>query len=135
MDTDKSGNWDPDQEAKERQKKALRARVAKKEKKQKKEKKGKGKKRSEDVDDTMKHIVKLRVKNIGDVRNVTNDEQNWPDGWSDTDSEFRVSLRENTPDRAKQKALEDPADPEHDLTGHPEASSFPSSTEPYNPSA
>ena len=37
VDTDKSGNWDPDQEAKERQKKALRARVAKKERKQKKE--------------------------------------------------------------------------------------------------
>ena len=121
MDTDKSGNWDPDQEAKERQKKALRARVAKKERKQKKEKKGKGKKRGEDVDDTMKHIVKLRFENFGNVRNATNDEQNWPGGWSDIDSDFRVSFRENTPDRAEQKALEDPADPEHDLTGHPEA--------------
>jgi hypothetical protein len=129
VDTDKSGNWDPDQQAKERQKKALRARVAKKEKKQKKEKKRKGKKRSDDVDYISKHIVKLPFnKRFGDVRNATNDEQNWPDDWSDIGSELERELEEacelhrlyrtKTPGR---KALEDPADPEHDLTGHPEA--------------
>ena len=131
MDTDKSGNWDPDQEAKERQKKALRARVAKKEKMEKKEKKGKGKgkKRSEDVDYTSKRVVKLPFNNkFGDVRNTTNDEQNWPDDWSDLNSEqereieeARGFYRKKTPGLADQKALKDPAEPSHDLTGHPEA--------------
>jgi hypothetical protein len=129
VDTDKSGNWDPDQKAKERQKKALRARVAKKEKK---EKKGKRKKRSEDADYTMKRIVKLPFeKKFGDVRNATDDRQNWPDDWSELDSEQERELekarefvkfcRKNTPNRAEQPALKDPAEPRHDLTGHPEA--------------
>ena len=126
MDTDKSGNWDPDQEAKERQKKALRARVAKKEKMEKKQKKGKGKgkKRSEDVDYTSKRVVKLPFNNkFGDVRNTTNDEQNWPDDWSDLNSEqereieeARGFYRKKTPGLADQKALKDPAEPSHDLT-------------------
>ncbi|KAF3008941.1 hypothetical protein E8E13_011364 [Curvularia kusanoi] len=126
VDNDQSGNWDPDQEAKDRQKKALRARVAKKEKK---EQKGKGKKKKKTGDDLIqKRIVKLAFERFGQLRQETHDEQNWPENWSDLDSdqereleELRSTLRKNTPDRIKQTALEDPADTLNDLTGHPAA--------------
>ncbi|KAF3048135.1 hypothetical protein E8E12_010678 [Didymella heteroderae] len=125
VDTDKSGNFDPEQEAKERAAKLVRAKVAKKEKKEKRKKKSKN--------DTprgyvMKYIVKLPFDAFGNVRNITSDEQNWPDNWSEIDSEqereleeYRETFRANTPDRSLQLPLGDPAGEFDDLTGHPEA--------------
>jgi hypothetical protein len=76
----------------------------------------------------MKCIVRLPFDAFGNVRNITNDEQNWPDDWSGIDSEqereleeYRAVFRANTPDRSLQLPLEDPANKFEDLTGHPEA--------------
>lgn len=76
----------------------------------------------------MKHIVKLRFKAFGNVRNYTNDEDNWPGNWSDMNTdhereiqEFREFYRRNTPGRAIQMPIEDPSGEFNDLTGHPAA--------------
>lgn len=77
----------------------------------------------------MKCIVKLPFKAFGNVRNVTDDTQNWPDDWSDLNSaqereveEYRSAFRTNTPDcGGPQLSLEDPAGEVDDLTGHPAA--------------
>ncbi|KAJ4353121.1 hypothetical protein N0V95_003655 [Ascochyta clinopodiicola] len=125
MDTDKSGNWDPDQEAKERAAKLIRTREAKREKKEKRKKKGKNLGHKEY---TMKCIVKLPFEAFGNVRNATNEEQHWPESWSEIDSEQERELDEcwgvyriNTPDRRLQPPLEDPTAEVDDLTGHPAA--------------
>ncbi|KAF2624179.1 hypothetical protein BU25DRAFT_374521 [Macroventuria anomochaeta] len=126
VDTDKSGNWDPEQEAKEKAAKLVRAKATKREKKKKKKKK---KDKSDTFRDyTMKCIVKLPFDAFGNVRNITNDQQNWPEDWSDIDSEqereleeHREAYRHNTPDRGLQLPLEDPAGEVDDLTGHPAA--------------
>ncbi|KAF9698163.1 hypothetical protein EKO04_003476 [Ascochyta lentis] len=125
IDTDKSGNWDPEQEAKERAVKQVRARAANREKKEGREKKSKP---SRPKEYTMKCIVKLPFEAFGNVRNATNDEQHWPEDWSEIDSgqereleEYREAYRINTPDRRLQLPLEDPAAEVDDLTGHPAA--------------
>lgn len=125
VDTDKSGNFDPEQEAKERAAKLVRAKAAKKEKKEKRKKKGKN---DASRDYIMKCIVKLPFDAFGNVRNITNDEQNWPDDWSEIDSEqerelgeYRAAFRANTPDRVLQLPIEDPAGEVDDLTGQPAA--------------
>ena len=76
----------------------------------------------------MKCIVKLPFDAFGNVRNITNDEQNWPEDWSEIESEqereleeYREAYRANTPDRLLQLPLEDPADKVDDLTGYPAA--------------
>ena len=76
----------------------------------------------------MKCIAKLPFDAFGNVRNITNDEQNWPDDWSEIDTEqereleeYREAYRTNTPDRVLQLPLEDPACEVDDLTGHPAA--------------
>lgn len=126
LDTDKSGNWDPEQEAKERAVKLVRAKAAKRDKKERRKKKT-----SKDLgpeDYAMKCIVKLPFGAFGNVRNITDEEQNWPEHWSDIESEqereqelYRQAYRSNTPNRRLQLPLEDPADKVDDLTGHPAA--------------
>jgi hypothetical protein len=76
----------------------------------------------------MKCIVKLRFERFGNVRNYTNDEHNWPDEWSEVDSdaerelqEYRSFFRRRTPDRERQISIEDPTGELEDLTGHPAA--------------
>ena len=125
VDNDKSGNWDPEQEAKERAAKLIRVKAAKKEKKEKRRKKDKS---EASKDYVMKCIVRLPFEAFGNVRNITNDVQNWPDDWSDIDPEqkrelkqFREAYRTKTPDRVLQLPLEDPAGETDDLTGHPAA--------------
>lgn len=126
IDTDKSGNWDPELEAKERAAKLVRAKVAKREKKEKNRKrKGKG---EASRDYVIKCIVKLHFDAFGNVRNATDDEQNWPKDWSEIDSEQERELeqycqiyRTHTPDRELQFPLEDPAGEVDDLTGYPAA--------------
>ena len=76
----------------------------------------------------MKCIVKLPFQAFGNVRNCTNDEDNWPDAWSDIDSdwerelqEYRDFVRRNTPRREMQMQIEDPGGDVDDLTGYPAA--------------
>jgi hypothetical protein len=125
VDTDKSGNFDPEQEAKQRAAKLVRAKSAKNEKKETRKKKSKN---SEPRHFVMKCIVKLPFKAFGNVRNITDDAQNWPDDWSEIDSEqerelgeYRSTFRTNTPGRSLQLPLKDPADEVGDLTGRPAA--------------
>jgi hypothetical protein len=126
IDTDKTGNYDPAQEAKL---KAARLQKAKAAKSAKKKGKGKGKaKAKEKAELIMKCIVKLRPAAYGNVRNIINDEDNWPENWSDVDSENEEELREirdfhrrRTPDIEVQSSIEDPRGLVDDLTGHPTA--------------
>lgn len=76
----------------------------------------------------MKCIARLPFERFGNVRNITNDEQKWPEDWSDIDSEqereleeYRAAYRVNTPDRRQQPPLLDPANAVDDLTGYPAA--------------
>ncbi|KAJ8115565.1 hypothetical protein OPT61_g2814 [Boeremia exigua] len=124
VDNDKSGNWNPDQHAENKTSKMSSA-AAKQDKKERRKKKRKNDTKREYV---MKCIAKLRFDAFGNVRNITNDEQNWPDGWSEIDpeqerelEEHRVAHRANTPDCRPQRPLEDPANKVDDLTGHPAA--------------
>ncbi|UPX15847.1 uncharacterized protein EKO05_0006283 [Ascochyta rabiei] len=117
MDNDKSGNWDPEQEAK--------VGAAKRAKKEKRKKKGES---PGHKNYTMKCIVKLPFEAFGNVRNATNEEQHWPEDWSEIDSEQERELGEyweahriNTPDCKLQLLLEDPAAEIDDLTGNPAA--------------
>ncbi|KAJ4983793.1 hypothetical protein SVAN01_10713 [Stagonosporopsis vannaccii] len=128
VDNDKSGNFDPDQEAKDRSAKLIRARAAKKERKEKKEKQKRKGKSAAPPDYLMKCVIRLPFRSFGNVRNITNDEQNWPEDWSEIDSEqerelreFREHYRAKSPDSRQQLPLEDPAGQTDDLTGHPAA--------------
>lgn len=76
----------------------------------------------------MKCIVKLQFDAFGNVRNATNDEDNWPDEWSDVDSEYerkrqayRDYHRRGTPDVEEQIPISYPGCDMDDLTGHPAA--------------
>lgn len=122
IDTDKTGNYDPAQEARL---KALRLQKAKAAKAAKKKGKGKEKAKKEHI---MKCIVRLRFKAYGNVRNINDDKDNWPDDWSVMDSdeeremkEMRDFYRRKTPDLDVKIAIEDPSGVLDDLTGHPAA--------------
>ena len=87
----------------------------------------KGKQRASE-ERPLKFIVKLRFKNFGNVRNRTDDQYNWPDDWSEVDSEdeheaqdIREWFRRSTPNRVTQPPIEDPLDKVDDLTGYPSA--------------
>ncbi|KAH7090744.1 hypothetical protein FB567DRAFT_590124 [Paraphoma chrysanthemicola] len=120
LDTDKTGNYDPTREARIKALKLQRAKAAKAAKKKDKSKPKAPKHR------VLKLIVKLRFTAFGNVRNNTNDEQNWPDGWSDNGSDYerdtkeiREFRRRNTPGVSAQAPIEDPLGQSDDLTGHP----------------
>ncbi|KAH6618970.1 hypothetical protein C7974DRAFT_441563, partial [Boeremia exigua] len=126
VDNDKSGNWDPEQGNSERAARPGRTKAAKK--RREKEKRGKKGRIDAPSSYTMKCIVRLPIDAIGEVRNSTNDEQNWPDNWSEIDSEqerelkeYREAYRSNTPNPPVQLSLEDPAGILDDITGHPAA--------------
>jgi hypothetical protein len=91
----------------------------------KKKGKGKQKVRKEHVP---KCILVLRFKTFGNVRNYTNDEDNWPGNWSEVDTEYeeeakdhREYYRRNTPDANIQLPIEDPNGLVDDITGYPSA--------------
>jgi hypothetical protein len=124
IDTDKTGNYDPAEEAKLKAAQLQKAKAAKTAKKKSKGK-SKGKEKAEPM---MKRIVKLRFEAYGNVRNYIEDVDNWPDNWSDIDSETEEELREirdffrrRTPDIEIQSQIEDPRGLVDDLTGHPAA--------------
>ncbi|KAI4944799.1 hypothetical protein J4E91_008486 [Alternaria rosae] len=109
VDQDASGNFDPAQET---QNKALKLKQAKAAKAAHRFKKGKQRASKQTV---MKCIVRLPFENFGNVRNVTNEEDNWPADWSDIDSEaerelqeYRDFFRRKSPDRTMQHPIEDP---------------------------
>jgi hypothetical protein len=108
----------------------LRLQKAKAAKAAKKKGKGNGKAKAP-KEHVLKCIVKLRFKAFGNVRNITDDFEHWPEDWSDVDSDYEEDTKEirdfhrrNTPetDGAKpQVAIEDPKGAVDDLTGHPAA--------------
>jgi hypothetical protein len=123
VDQDESGNFDPAHEAKNNALKLKQAKAAKAAKAARRSKKGKQRAPQETV---TKCIVKLRFERFGNVRNATNEEYNWPEDWSDTDSEaerelqeYRDFFRSNTPGRGMQDPIQDPISELDDLTGHP----------------
>ncbi|KAF1938120.1 hypothetical protein EJ02DRAFT_32670 [Clathrospora elynae] len=125
IDQDQSGNFDPAEEAKQNALKLNKARAAKAAKSTNQSKKGKQRASKETV---MKCIVRLRFEAFGNVRNYTNDEQNWPDDWSEIDSdtdrelqEYRNFFRRNTPGIEMQMPIDDPGGELDDLTGYPAA--------------
>ncbi|KAI4646303.1 uncharacterized protein J4E78_009225 [Alternaria triticimaculans] len=125
VDQDASGNFDPAQETQNKALKLKQAKAAKAAKAANRFKKGKQRATQENI---MKCIVRLRFENFGNVRNVTNEEDNWPEEWSDINSdaerelqEYRDFFRRRTPDRIMQQPIEDPRAEVDDLTGHPAA--------------
>jgi hypothetical protein len=120
IDNDKTGTYDPSHEARMKALERQKAKAAKKMKG-----KGKAKLRKEHVP---KFILKFHFSAFGNVRNYTNDEDHWPNGWSDVDSddeaeakEYRNYYRHNTPGVDIQDAIEDPQDLMDDITGYPAA--------------
>jgi hypothetical protein len=89
-------------------------------------KKGKGKtKERAPKEHVSKFIVQLRFKAFGNLRNITNDEENWPKNWSEIDSddeeaqkEYCDYYRRNTPGCEPQIGIEDPSGELEDMTGY-----------------
>ncbi|KAF1917115.1 hypothetical protein BDU57DRAFT_448984 [Ampelomyces quisqualis] len=126
VDQDKTGDYDPSNEAKLQAQKEKRAKAAKSAKK-KSINKGKGKEKAP-KEHIIKCIVRLRFKGFGNVRNYTDDQDNWPAGWSDFDTddeeaakEYRNYYRLNTPGVDMQTGVQDPREEVDDLTGYPAA--------------
>jgi len=123
LDSDKTGNYDPVKEARLKMLSKQRAKAARK--------KGKGKgKAKAPKEHVLKCIVKLRFKAFGNVRNIVDDFEHWPEDWSNIDSDYeedtkpiREFYRRNTPETEiePQVAIEDPKGEADDLTGRPEA--------------
>ncbi|KAF2263236.1 hypothetical protein CC78DRAFT_604746 [Lojkania enalia] len=88
LDVDKSGDYDP--------------RDARKKKKVMPKMKGKGKTPKKRV---RKLIVRLSFERIGNVINATDGEENWPEDWSELDSEQERELQKEEGEREKRKAL------------------------------
>jgi hypothetical protein len=122
VDQDRTGDYDPEAE-----KAAKRAKL-----KEAKERKKRGKAPKARKEHVQKRIVRLKFPHkIGDVLNRTDEEQNWPDGWSDLDSEeereaaerrdfyLKTMPRPTTPGLQFQRPIEDPKGECDDLTGHP----------------
>ncbi|KAF2711955.1 hypothetical protein K504DRAFT_425704 [Pleomassaria siparia CBS 279.74] len=119
LDHDNTGNYDPQAESRE---KAIELNKAKARKK-------KGKQQTTPKQVVKKFIVRLSFKAIGNVLNLTDGEDRWPDGWSELDTEDGKSLDETRVSRAKrltnvrkhqpQSRILDPKGELDDLTGHP----------------
>lgn len=126
VDQDNTGNYDPSKAARLQALKEKRAKAAKSAKRKSINKgKGKEKVRKEHI---IKCIARLRFQAFGNVRNRTNDEDNWPAGWSDFDTddeeaakEYRTFYRRNSPGIDKQDTIDDPRNEVDDLSGHPAA--------------
>ncbi|OWY57138.1 hypothetical protein AA0118_g9156 [Alternaria tenuissima] len=125
VDQDESGNFDP---VNETQNKAQRLKMAKAAKAAKAARRLKRDQNRVSKEPVLKCIIKLRIANFGNVKNITDDQDNWPEDWSDIDSdverelqEHRAFFRHNTPDRRMQLPIQDPRSEVEDLTGHPAA--------------
>ncbi|KAF2655934.1 hypothetical protein K491DRAFT_597870 [Lophiostoma macrostomum CBS 122681] len=117
VDLDQTGDYDPEAERAAKRAKAKEAKERRK--------RGKAPKPRKEV--VPKYIVRLPFPNkIGDVLNRTDEEQNWPEGWSEVDSEeetemaeIRAFYRKSTPGVQPQRPIGDPKGECDDLTGHP----------------
>jgi hypothetical protein len=123
MDHDQTGNYDPTEENRKKMAELNKAKARKK-----KAKKGLApKKKKEKV---KKFIVRLAFRAIGNVLQVTDEQDNWPEDWSEMDSEEEAEERERDqrrklfvqkPKFKPQDPILDPKGELHDLTGHPVA--------------
>jgi hypothetical protein len=124
MDQDQTADYDPTEENRKKMAELNKAKARKKKAKQgpapKKKKIGKVK----------KFIVKLPFNAIGNVLQVTDEQDNWPDDWSELDSEEEAENREREqrqklalqkPRFKPQEPIVDPKGEFNDLTGHPAA--------------
>ena len=118
LDIDKSGNYDPEEEAKQKAAKLNKAKARKK----------KAKQQAASKERRLKCIVRLHFKAIGNVVNIMDSHENWPDDWSIIDTEdererqeLRAFFRQNTPGVQPQVPIPDPFEEYEDLTGHPVA--------------
>ncbi|KAL1792384.1 hypothetical protein ACET3X_008891 [Alternaria dauci] len=125
IDQDESGNFDPVYETQNKARRLKMAKTAKVAQAARRLKKDQQRASKEPI---LKCIVKLRIRNFGNVKNITNDQDNWPEYWSDIDSdaerelqEHRAFFRRNTPNRRTQTPIQDPRSEVEDLTGHPAA--------------
>lgn len=124
IDIDRSGNYDPAEEAR---KNALKARAAKQAKQVQQSKKQNSKKPKKKAinERKPKFILKLKFKAMGSVLNVTDNEDNWSDGHSIIDSEDEAErqeilelYRQDSPTPAINQHIADPTGQYDDLTGH-----------------
>lgn len=130
FDNDRTGDYDPGQEAQRAKNARSKASMKRREKSLKKEETRKVQARAKghlDRDPIEKCIAVLRFQNYGNVRNIIDDEDNWPPGHSEIDSDWELEVqqnrnyyRSNTPG-VQQLAVDDPYGELDDLTGHPEA--------------
>ena len=138
IDEDESGNFDPTKESREkssraavtkRMKRAQQAKYDDDDRNNKPNKKGKYVP-GPTQDFKFKRIVKLPIKAMGSVLNITDGKDNWPLNHSVTNSEDEAERQEllalyreplSSSLRAYHTPIPDPADEEDDLTGHPEA--------------
>ncbi|KAF2639119.1 hypothetical protein P280DRAFT_403171 [Massarina eburnea CBS 473.64] len=129
IDEDRTGDFDPAEEARKEAQKRIESK-ARKQSKAKGKGKGKGKQKAVEVpkEFVRKLIVRLKFEAFGNVLNVTNSTDNWPDGHSilDTEDEHeqeerRTYFRQSTPGREPQIPVKDPYGELDDLTGYPEA--------------
>jgi hypothetical protein len=123
IDVDHSGNYDPAEEARI---KTLKARMAKQAKQA--TKKEKSKKSSDKPKDGWrpKLIFKRKIRAMGTVLNITDNQDNWPDGHSIIDpedaaerEELLAFFRKDSPTPLCNLHISDPAGEYDDLTGHP----------------
>ncbi|KAH7399122.1 hypothetical protein DE146DRAFT_523798 [Phaeosphaeria sp. MPI-PUGE-AT-0046c] len=127
FDNDRTGNYDPAQEVEQAKTSRLMKRKGKATKKGEKAK-TKGNAKGQTYEDSVeKCIAVLRFRNFGNVRNLTNDKDNWPTGHSDIDPDWELERQRNreyyrskTPG-VQQSVVDDPCGKLDDLTGHPEA--------------
>jgi hypothetical protein len=115
MDVDRSGDYDPEEEA----------RKAKLERAKARERKKQAKKARRQPDKIPKCIVRLKFRAFGTVMNITDGIQNWPDDWSDVGSEEEeevfptVRYRRRSPGWTAQRPIKDPKGILDDITGYP----------------
>ncbi|KAF2470726.1 uncharacterized protein BDR25DRAFT_163141, partial [Lindgomyces ingoldianus] len=121
IDRDNTGNYDPEEEVKKEKLRKARAKT---------KKQGKHPAPKQPKEKVQKLIVRLRVESFGNVLNITDNEDNWPSGWSEVDPEEemerqsrRAFHRQNTPGLQTQTPIPDPkTDSSTDgLAGHPTA--------------
>lgn len=125
IDIDQSGNYDPAEEAR---KKSVRARTAKQATKETQQSKKKPKKKKNEAKSERKPklIFRRKIKAMGTILNITDYQDNWPDGHSIVDSEDEAEreellaiFRKDTPTPTYNLHISDPAGEYEDLTGHP----------------
>ncbi|KAL5384290.1 hypothetical protein DPSP01_005438 [Paraphaeosphaeria sporulosa] len=124
IDIDQSGNYDPVEEAR---KKTVKARIAKQAKQAKQNKRKSQHNSGEDrAERKPKLIFKRKIAAIGTLINITDNQENWPDGHSIMDSEEEAEreellafFRKDTPTRTRNLHIPDPTGEYDDLTGHP----------------